>query len=859
MKTRDIFPQIPTPAKSSSFRLGRSLLLAAGAASLMALLTPASHAATYTWDSDGAATSAIGGTGTWDTTSSLWRTGVTLGTFPNTTPSTDTVWLVGNAGTVTIAPSTSINLNVLNLGPAGYTIAGDNTAALNMEGVTPTIGMLYSSSASQSISAIITGSAGLTKGPGTGSLTLAGACTYTGTTFIQNGSLVLDMNAGGSLNPASSIAFGGLVGTGGSFVVKGKDNVVSSQTLNDVIIGGSGFSGDLYTQIKLLPGTSGTLNLTLSGANWNPQQNSTMNIDLSAGNVTLTSSPAMNNSIVSGVNTAKAGWVTVTDTTGTTGFATVTGGKVVRYTGATALAVSSGTVSNSFLNYVTKPGVDAAYTSGTFTVPNANLFVNTLSIDTAAGSGALDLTVSGSLNFRSRAILMTGSNNYAIQNGALSNNGTLLIVHQYGTGDLTISSTLGLGASRLAKDGPGLLCLTGSNVFISTTSVAGGTLRADDGVGLSFTSQLELSNGVFETGTDFTRPTSTSVTSNNTRSVLINDGTTGFSAYGGPVNVNLSGTTLASVATVNWGSSSFNPTVFVLNASTANNTINLANGLTIDLNGAMRTFAVNSVGGMSTAAMISGTIKDFIGGVSPGGITKIGVGTLILSNNADTYTGATNVAAGTLVVSGSLTGTTTVSVSAGANLTVNGGINTASTTTVNGMLQGTGTLGLVTMASGTLAPGNGIGTINTRNLSLSGSSHLSIELGRTVAGAGTLSNDQVSVTGTVSLTSGADLQLSIASGQFNPIIGDLLTLVNNDSTDAVTGAAAFTKLNGVTTTLTQDSVFTFNAVDYQISYVGGTGNDITLLVVPEPGTWAMMLSGLGMLVGMQRMRRRSSK
>jgi hypothetical protein len=37
------------------------------------------------------------------------------------------------------------------------------------------------------------------------------------------------------------------------------------------------------------------------------------------------------------------------------------------------------------------------------------------------------------------------------------------------------------------------------------------------------------------------------------------------------------------------------------------------------------------------------------------------------------------------------------------------------------------------------------------------------------------------------------------------------------------------------------------------------GNDIALqlMAIPEPGTWATLMSGLGMLMGLQRFRRRS--
>ena len=236
--------------------------------------------------------------------------------------------------------------------------------------------------------------------------------------------------------------------------------------------------------------------------------------------------------------------------------------------------------------------------------------------------------------------------------------------------------------------------------------------------------------------------------------------------------------------------------------------------------------------------------------------TVSGTGAVVMTG-ASTYTGTTTVSSGKLVVSGSLSGTTAVSVSSGAELNVNGLVNTAAGIALNGVLSGAGTVGAVTTTGGTVSPGNSIGTLNTGNLSLNGGAHLAIEIGRTAAGAGTLSNDRVNVTGGITLASGADLQLTMATGQFSPILGDVLYLVINDSVDAVSGV--FTQLNGVNTNLNEGSQFTFNSQTYQISYAanfsGGSANDIALTVVPEPGTWAMLVGGFGVLIGFQRRRK----
>ncbi len=75
--------------------------------------------------------------------------------------------------------------------------------------------------------------------------------------------------------------------------------------------------------------------------------------------------------------------------------------------------------------------------------------------------------------------------------------------------------------------------------------------------------------------------------------------------------------------------------------------------------------------------------------------------------------------------------------------------------------------------------------------------------------------DQVNVTGTVSVTN----SILNLSGTRSAHDGTILTIINNDGADAITGA--FQGLaEGVTTP--------FNGVVYKASYVGGTGNDAVL-------------------------------
>jgi autotransporter-associated beta strand protein len=120
--------------------------------------------------------------------------------------------------------------------------------------------------------------------------------------------------------------------------------------------------------------------------------------------------------------------------------------------------------------------------------------------------------------------------------------------------------------------------------------------------------------------------------------------TLGFSAKGGPVKVCFGSE--ASPTILTWGTSTSNTYsgpfntgsggVFVLNAATADNTIEFMNPLSLGT--AAKTIQVNA-----NVATISGVL----GSGSNGGPTKTGNGTLVLSNT-NTYIGPTTITAGVL-------------------------------------------------------------------------------------------------------------------------------------------------------------------------------------------------------------------
>ena len=186
----------------------------------------------------------------------------------------------------------------------------------------------------------------------------------------------------------------------------------------------------------------------------------------------------------------------------------------------------------------------------------------------------------------------------------------------------------------MTKTGTSLTILDGANTYAGSTTINGGTLRADEGTatvfrGLPWASNLSISNGVWEMSTS---PANHLFS---TGTLAITGGTSGFSAYAAAVT--LSG--LNGGSTVQWDTGGFAPTTLVLNEATALSALSWSDN--IDLNSATaRTINVNATGTTTAAtpppATLSGVISNTLGA---GGLTKGGAGTLILSNAGNTWTG----------------------------------------------------------------------------------------------------------------------------------------------------------------------------------------------------------------------------
>lgn len=239
---------------------------------------------------------------------------------------------------------------------------------------------------------------------------------------------------------------------------------------------------------------------------------------------------------------------------------------------------------------------------------------------------------------------------------------------------------------------------------------------------------------------------------------------------------------------------------------------------TLDLTNATGTIAIGSLSGSGivlldghTLSVGSNNFDTTFSGVmqESGGLTKTGTGTLTLTG-ANTYTSATTVTAGVLVVSnitGSGTGTGAVNVNAG---TLGG----------RAVIAGAVTIGTGSGVGAFLAPGvvsNQTGKLTLKKtLTLKSDSTYTYKLNTNNGRA-----DLLRAKG-ITIESGAQFAFQ-PKGNHALTLGIVFTVLNNVSAAPITGTFA---------NLPDGSTFTVGRNNYQVSYEGGDGNDLTLTVVP---------------------------
>ena len=539
---------------------------------------------------------------------------------------------------------------------------------------------------------------------------------------------------------------------------------------------------------------------------------------------------------VDGNFSATGGSISVPNSVGT--YSLVLGGATVGFSNTAlsskvGLSIQGGTQSvttDTTLNAVELTGWGAGTKIKTISSTAAGQGIGSLKFTTQSGNN-IGLKLGSDLNLSSGASMPTSANTTGT--ASIDVNGHNL--------NLSSAGSVWVLSNIWALSGAGAIKSTGFNSSAATVSTVGAGLVLESNGGNGTANNLS-GTGAVDAASTFRY--SGSATTDNAATLTSNRAIGNLEVTGGGAlaligTINVAGSTTVSAGTLQIGNGTAGSLISAGGVS-------VSSGATLSGSG--------TIGGAVTS---SGTINGK--GLSLGATTMNGVSTLSGTTSATSIA----ITGGTATITGTTSTSSGLTVGSGSILKLNGSLGGSATVLATGTLGGNGTITGSTTIQGTLAAGNSIGTVNTGDLVLASTSTLDVELGRNVT---TATSDLTSVTGSVEIVSGADLKLTLYNTLSPLVNGDIIFLIDNDGTDAVNGV--FTSLNGTTTTLVEGSTFTWNSQTLEITYKADSatssftsvnGNDVALMVVPEPSTWAMLVGGVGMLAFGQRLRRRAIK
>jgi len=680
---------------------------------------------------------------------------------------------------------------------------------------------------------------------GSGTQTLSSANTYSGGTTVAGGLLLVTnstgtatgtaaVTVGGQSSGFSTASFGGTGTVAGLVTSAANGNVAyitpgaTAGTVGTLHVGslgftigaGTNFNFDLNTATTaggtsndLISMGSGTLAIGGTGIVFNFNQLSSVS---TSGTYTLISGATS----ITGFNAADFTATGIGSDTAT--FSENAGGTalLVTFTAPPANTTGTYTLTETVGSSVLHIG---ATTTATTTLANTGSgtadSLNYSGVGATAGTGSVTGSTDSGTNLTQGGSTSVTQTYTATTAGSDTVSGTGSVTGANGTGSATLASNT--GASVFVYTGQGTWTGTGSGSWGTVESTNPANWAANGGIpgitpGFTTTDSASFGNSIGSSAAtvslDGANPYLNAITFNNTSggSYTVAAGT------GGTVHLDATGT-----ATVT--------------NSSGNNTISAP----VELDSA----AATSVAGGSTLTL-SGTVSD--SGTQTLAIN--GPGNTVLSA-ANTYHGTTTVNSGTLTVSngtnGSATGLGALIVASSGTLAGAGQIN-ASSFAINGkLIVGSG----ADTTSQTTLTGSGSNTITNATLSFNLSSATVgqanvLNVGNSAitfsnstlalnVGAGVIpaNSDYVLVAGTgTNQYSGLTLQSETIGGQtLNVIVGGL----------SLTWAPA-----------AANSWYASNSVLF-LNTSGGV-DDIEVDVVPEPGTWALMLGGFAMLIAWQR-------
>ena len=476
------------------------------------------------WDADGAATAATGGTGNWLATNT-WRSGSPVGTLGSWVDGNRS-YLSGTAGTVTL--NGAVSATGVTFATAGYNVSGGSSLTLTSTSTssgaqafqttgtsgTDTISanvILGTAASSNQRASVASGTTLLLSGniseantgitlsqSGSGTLTLAGANTYSGGTQVTAGTL--------ALGSSSTVGSGGTIANGpvgaGTLTMLGNtilrsDGTTTRTLQNNVALSSSAMMGDSTNNGVLVFNSTG---LTTAST-----------ISVSSTTLTLASDVTFANSLTgSRLSKTGAGTLTINGSNGSySGGITLMSG-TLQLGSSSALGTGSfnlngGTVSaTSTLNHTTvnqtSVGGNAAYSGSDMT------FAGGLGVYASSGTPTRTLTFSNTVTFNCDnsnstagvGLEKAGSGTLGLA-GATNWTGTTLV----SAGTLQISTGNINGSSQVQVTGTGVLTLGNVNALSNsgTLSLSDGTTLNLNGIGTETINGLVLGNNPVQAGT----------------------------------------------------------------------------------------------------------------------------------------------------------------------------------------------------------------------------------------------------------------------------------------------------------------------------------------------------------------------
>ncbi len=809
-----------------------------------------------------------------------------------------TVNLGGNGATVTWASGYFANANIsliLATNTSTGTLNFEN--GINLNGAARTFVVDDGAAAIDAELSGVLSNGGLIK-TGAGTLELTGANTYSGTTTIEDGTLlvgaaaalpsttnivlnggVLELGAG-NFNEALGTGAGQVQFTGnGGFSAYGANRSVSLNGGATLTWGvAPGFLGASQTLIFSSSSSNAILNFQ-NNINFNGGTGAIQTDEGTAGGINAELSGVLSNG---GLTKTGAGTLELTGANTYSGATTIEGGALLVGAAASLPSTSNVVLNGGVLelgagNFSGSLGTGAGQIqftgNGGFSAYGANRSVSL--------NGGVELTWGATPGFvgATKTLIFSSSSSNAtltFQNNINFNGGTGTIQVDAGTTG-GINAELGgvLSNGGLTKTGAGTLELTGANTYSGATTIEGGALLIGTGGGLPATSNVVLNGGVLELGAgNFNEALGTGA------GQVQFAGNGGFAAYGGDREVNLGGADAA----VTWNSTAGflqNGQELILSAPSATGTVVFENPLVLGTGAAqVRTIYVNQG---STAngidAIMAGAIT---AATSPQGLIKAGPGTLELQG-LNNYGGPTTISDGTLLVTGQLNGGTAVdvqgpgtfvynnpTVALADNVTINGGVYDYNSPAVyagtlnidKGTIGGTGSLAntALTLATGAyISPSYAApGTLITGNETWSGGGQYLWQISNLSGTAGLASGwDLLKVHGTVILaaTPGNQFIINISSAGtltgWNPSLSYRWTIL--------TAADPITNLNPADIFLDPSSFEQWNATGAGSFSLYLSGDNLNLVFspqpIPEPASLIWFMAGIGTLLWLSSKKR----